>query len=156
MHAYIVLSWLTGAQTEELRALTWSHVDLDGEPPSVQLWRSVREGGADRRRQVQHPAGSADLGAQDADHNAENHRVRAVLPHKCVQQEHRHDKAARTAKTIWTTRRARDGFAEASAAPPSTCPASAIRAPFRILRRQPTGAPSPGSARGPGSRRLLT
>jgi len=35
MHAYIVLSLLTGARTEELRALTWSHVDLDGEPPSV-------------------------------------------------------------------------------------------------------------------------
>jgi integrase len=45
MNAYIVLSLLTGARTEELRALTWSHVDLDGDPPSVQLWRSVREGG---------------------------------------------------------------------------------------------------------------
>jgi integrase len=45
MYAYIVLSLLTGARTEELRALTWSHVDLDGKPPSVQLWRSVREGG---------------------------------------------------------------------------------------------------------------
>ena len=30
MYAYIVLSLLTGARTEELRALTWSHVDLDG------------------------------------------------------------------------------------------------------------------------------
>ena len=45
MHAYIVVSLLTGARTEELRALTWAHVDLDGDPPSVQLWRSVREGG---------------------------------------------------------------------------------------------------------------
>jgi integrase len=33
-----------------LRALTWSHVDLDGEPPSVQLWRSVREGGDTKTR----------------------------------------------------------------------------------------------------------
>ena len=32
LHAYIVLSLLTGARTEELRALTWDHVDLDGEP----------------------------------------------------------------------------------------------------------------------------
>src|SRR5215217_1939946 len=31
MYAYIVLSLLTGARTEELRALTWSHVDLDGD-----------------------------------------------------------------------------------------------------------------------------
>ena len=50
MHAYIVVSLLTGARTEELRALTWSHTDLDGEPPSVQLWRSVREGGDTKTR----------------------------------------------------------------------------------------------------------
>ena len=45
MDAYVVLSLLTGARTEELRALTWDNVDLDGEPPSIRLWRSVREGG---------------------------------------------------------------------------------------------------------------
>lgn len=32
LHAYVVVSLLTGARTEELRALTWSHVDLDGDP----------------------------------------------------------------------------------------------------------------------------
>ena len=45
MDAYVVLSLLTGARTEELRALSWDAVDLDGEPPSIRLWRSVREGG---------------------------------------------------------------------------------------------------------------
>ena len=30
--AYITVSLLTGARTEELRPLTWSHVDLDGNP----------------------------------------------------------------------------------------------------------------------------
>ena len=50
MHAYIVVSSLTGGRTEELRALTWSHTDLDGEPASVQLWRSVREGGDTKTR----------------------------------------------------------------------------------------------------------
>jgi integrase len=54
MNAYIVLSLLIGARTEELRALTWSHVDLDGRsgtaaipalPPSIMVWRSVRAGG---------------------------------------------------------------------------------------------------------------
>jgi integrase len=52
LHAYVVLSLLTGARTEELRALTWDHVDLNGQPdasppimPSLQVWRSVREGG---------------------------------------------------------------------------------------------------------------
>ena len=32
MGAYVVVSLLTGARTEELRALTWSHVDLFGNP----------------------------------------------------------------------------------------------------------------------------
>lgn len=52
LHAYVVLSLLTGARTEELRALTWDRVDLDGRadidpplPPSVQVWHSVRAGG---------------------------------------------------------------------------------------------------------------
>ena len=30
--AYVTVSLLTGARTEELRALTWDHVDLDGQP----------------------------------------------------------------------------------------------------------------------------
>ena len=45
-----MVSLLTGGRTEELRALTWSHTDLDGEPASVQLWRSVREGGDTKTR----------------------------------------------------------------------------------------------------------
>jgi integrase len=52
LRAYIVVSMLTGARTEELRALPWDHVDLDGQPeahppvpPSLEVWRSVREGG---------------------------------------------------------------------------------------------------------------
>jgi integrase len=52
MHAYIVLSLLTGVRTEEARALRWAHVDLDGHPaaippvpPHVAVWRSVRAHG---------------------------------------------------------------------------------------------------------------
>ncbi|WP_158842654.1 site-specific integrase [Saccharothrix deserti] len=52
LYAYVVLSLLIGARTEELRALTWDHVDLVGEPdgdpvvlPSISVWRSVRQGG---------------------------------------------------------------------------------------------------------------
>ncbi|MER6952076.1 site-specific integrase [Nonomuraea sp. NPDC000554] len=52
LYAYVVLSLLIGARTEELRALTWSHVDLEGKPdavppipPSIMVWRSVRAGG---------------------------------------------------------------------------------------------------------------
>ena len=35
MGAYVLVSLLTGARTEELRALTWSHLDLDGSPDAV-------------------------------------------------------------------------------------------------------------------------
>ena len=49
MHAYVVLSLLTGARTEELRALTWSHLDLDGNPPSIELWHSLWAGGDTKR-----------------------------------------------------------------------------------------------------------
>ena len=57
MGAYVVLSLLTGARTEELRALTWSHVDLVGDPatnpavpPHIMVWRSVRAGGDTKTR----------------------------------------------------------------------------------------------------------
>jgi integrase len=49
MYAYIVLSLLAGLRTEEARALSWEHVNLDGDPqakppvpPHVAVWRSVR------------------------------------------------------------------------------------------------------------------
>jgi integrase len=57
LYAYIVVSLLTGARTEELRALIWDHVDLDGDPdasppvpPHVAVWRSVRTGGDTKTR----------------------------------------------------------------------------------------------------------
>jgi integrase len=57
LDAYLVVSVLTGARTEELRALTWAHVDLDGcvepgdvRPPAVQVWRSVRGDGDTKTR----------------------------------------------------------------------------------------------------------
>ena len=40
LHAYIVLCLLTGARSEEARALTWDHVDLDA--GTISVWRSVR------------------------------------------------------------------------------------------------------------------
>jgi integrase len=52
LHAYVVLSLLTGARTEEVRALRWADVDLIGKPdatppvpPSISVLRSVRAGG---------------------------------------------------------------------------------------------------------------
>jgi integrase len=50
LHAYIVVSLLTDARTEELRPLTWSLVDLDGETPHMMVWRPVRAGGDTKTR----------------------------------------------------------------------------------------------------------
>ncbi len=51
LHAYVVVSLMTGARTEEMRALTWGHVDLDGNPeadpvvpPSLAVWRLSKGG----------------------------------------------------------------------------------------------------------------
>ena len=52
LETYLALSLMTGIRTEEARALTWEHVDLDGDPaanppvpPHVAVWRSVRAHG---------------------------------------------------------------------------------------------------------------
>ena len=52
LHAYIVVSLLTGARTEELRALRWDHVHLDDRlgPPHLEVWRSVRATGDTKTR----------------------------------------------------------------------------------------------------------
>lgn len=71
LHAYIVVSLLTGARTEELRALTWSHVDLDATPPVIMVWRSVRAGGDTKtrksRRTLELPQRCADALRQHRD-----------------------------------------------------------------------------------------
>jgi integrase len=53
LHHYIVVSMLTGARTEELRALRWEHVHadpLDTVPPHIEVWRSVRSDGDTKTR----------------------------------------------------------------------------------------------------------
>lgn len=57
MWAYIVVSLLAGARTEEMRPLTWDHVDLVGTPkatpaipPNIEVWHSVRARGETKTR----------------------------------------------------------------------------------------------------------
>lgn len=50
LHPYIVVSLLTGARTEELRALRWEHTHLDADTPLLEVWRSVRSGGDTKTR----------------------------------------------------------------------------------------------------------
>lgn len=58
LHAYIVVSLLTGARTEEMRAVLWRDINLGGRPdavppvpPFMALQRSVRAGGDTKTRQ---------------------------------------------------------------------------------------------------------
>lgn len=55
--AYTVLALLTGARTEEIRAVVWTDVELTGEPeadppvpPHMKVWRSVRADGDTKTR----------------------------------------------------------------------------------------------------------
>ena len=77
MNAYIVVALLIGARTEELRALTWDRLDLDADPPRIQVWRSVRRDGrmktAKSRRTLELPDRCVDA---LRDHKAEQIRMR--------------------------------------------------------------------------------
>lgn len=90
MFAYIVVSLLTGARTEELRALTWDHVDLKGRPkddppvpPHIAVWRSVRRGGDTKTRKS---------------------RRTLALPKRCVDALKKHAKLQNEARTAAGTR----------------------------------------------------
>ncbi|MBW0101397.1 tyrosine recombinase XerC [Pseudonocardia sp. KRD291] len=94
LHAYIVLSLLTGARTEELRALRWEDVDLVGQPEasppipaSIAVVRSVRIGGDTKTRKS---------------------RRRLGMPHRCVtalrRQAARHTPAPDPGQLVFATR----------------------------------------------------
>src|SRR3954470_2158365 len=86
MRAYIVVSLLTGARTEEMRPLTWDHVDLVGKPdatpaipPNVKVWRSVRARGETKTRKS---------------------RRTLALPERAVNALEAHRMAQRAVKTV--------------------------------------------------------
>ncbi|MCA1617070.1 MAG: site-specific integrase [Acidobacteria bacterium] len=138
MCGYIVVALLTGARTEELRALTWDHVDLEGDPsasppvpPNVKVWRSVRTGGDTKtrksRRSLALPQRAVDAlrthrVAQDAARQAAGKRWQdhdLVFPTTCgtpqddanVRRDFRRViAAARLVATEWTPRELRHSF----------------------------------------------
>ncbi|MDG4773498.1 tyrosine-type recombinase/integrase [Solwaraspora sp. WMMD792] len=92
LYAYVVVSLLTGARTEELRALRWDRVDLVGRPdadppvpPTINVWRSVRAGGDTKTRKS---------------------RRTLALPARCVAALNRHqadqERARQRAGSRWT------------------------------------------------------
>ncbi|WP_409141890.1 tyrosine recombinase XerC [Cellulosimicrobium sp. RS] len=66
MYPYIVVSLAAGLRTEEVRALRWDRLDLEGDtakgvPPSVQVWRSVRSGGDTKTAKSRRTLGLSDF-----------------------------------------------------------------------------------------------
>ncbi|MEU4672427.1 tyrosine-type recombinase/integrase [Amycolatopsis sp. NPDC023774] len=86
MRAYIVVSLLTGARTEEMRPLTWDHVDLVGKPgaspaipPNIKVWRSVRAKGETKTRKSRRTLALPERAVRALeDHRAAQSAVKAV------------------------------------------------------------------------------
>ncbi|WP_327105755.1 tyrosine-type recombinase/integrase [Nonomuraea glycinis] len=121
LYAYVVVSLLTGARTEELRALTWDHVDLEGDPkavppvpPHVAVWRSIRAGG---------------------DTKTQKSRRTLALPRRCVEvlRLHREDQR-REQGDSWAI----GGLVFASSAG-TELDASNVRRAFRVVIRDAEG-----------------
>ena len=49
-YAYLATSIVTGARTEEIRALRWGQIDTADEVSTIHVWASVREGGDTKTR----------------------------------------------------------------------------------------------------------
>jgi integrase len=71
MHAYIVVSLLTGARIGELRALTWDHVHLVGQheadPPVPPMWKCGARSGPGGHQDPQVPPRTLALPARCVD-----------------------------------------------------------------------------------------
>ena len=76
LHAYLVLCLLTGVRSQEARALTWDHVDLDTR--AIAVWRSVRAHGdikTNRSRRTLRQGGGAVAGARPGVHHDRGYAV---------------------------------------------------------------------------------
>jgi integrase len=123
MSGYIVLSLLTGARTEELRALTWDHVfdgDPDAEPPippHIAVWRSVRRGGETKTRKS---------------------RRTLALPTRCVDALEAHKKAQADLREKAGARWKDSGLVFPSRVGTTLDP-SHVRRDFRVAIQEATG-----------------
>lgn len=131
LHAYVVLSLLIGARTEELRALHWHEVDLDGRPdadppvlPSIAVYRSVRDGGDTKtvksRRRLAMPLRCVDALRRHRDRQAQRPGPRDLVfatangteldAHNVRRSVRRVIAAAKLDPTAWTPRELRHSF----------------------------------------------
>jgi integrase len=119
LNAYIVLSLLVGARTEELRALRWEDVDVEGKPeatppvpPSVAVLRSVREGG---------------------DTKTQKSRRRLAMPLRCVEALRRHQERQAADRATAGKRWKEHGLVFASAVGTELNPRNVSRAFRQVL-----------------------
>ena len=121
LHIYIVLSLLTGARTEELRALEWQHVHLEwvGDvPPHVEVWRSVREGG---------------------DTKTEKSRRTLALPERCIEALRKH-RALQAAERLAAGERWQETGLVFTTAVGTKMDAANVRRDFRRALRSSSGS----------------
>ncbi len=94
IHAYLVLSLLTGIRTEEARALTWDHVQLNEEndvPPHIMVWRSVREHGDTKTKKSRRTLGLPAQAVDALKHQHEMQERDKAHAIKCGRKWHRSD-----------------------------------------------------------------
>jgi len=121
MRAYIVVSLLTGGRTEEMRALTWSHVDLVGKPeasppvpPHIMVWRSVRV---------------------DGDTKTPKSRRSLALPQRCVEALRAHEGKQAFARRLAGSQWVDNGLVFASSVGCELDAANVRRAFRRVVKR---------------------
>ncbi len=85
LHAYVVLSVMTGLRTEELRALRWNEVDLDA--GTVAVYRAARVTGDTKTRKSRRLLGLPQLAVQAL---REHHKRQAAdrLKARALWQDH--------------------------------------------------------------------
>jgi len=76
-YAYLVTSIVTGARTEEIRALRWEQTDTAGEVPTIHVWASVCEDGETKTRRSKRSLELPDLA------------LKAVNVHRAMQAHER-------------------------------------------------------------------
>ncbi|MBB6121347.1 tyrosine-type recombinase/integrase [Nocardiopsis algeriensis] len=76
-YAYLVLSIVTGARTEEIRALRWEQIDTDDTVPTIHVWTSVRGDGDTKTRRSRRSLELSRIA------------VKAVTAHKAMQARER-------------------------------------------------------------------
>ena len=164
LHAFIVLCLLTGVRSEEARALTWEHVDL--EAGTISVWRSVRAHGDTKTNRSRQTLKLPEIAAVGAEGAAEAAFVALTIAARRLtqgvpQSRRRPDPGGPTRRKLPSFRntgnRRREGAGalhRAARSPVPGGPAAAVPSPLTAAADRPFGSPAswPGRRRGPRRR----